>query len=110
MSEPVIEDLATKEELEELSKRSYKPNKPRKLLGWSYYCWECNADGYLLNPDQVGCPKCGTPFLLQKEKEDYQVEPVYQDDDYSNLINVIEPMMGEEVIVDEKPTNWEEIM
>ena len=65
MSEPVIEELFNKEELDELA----DVNKPRKLLGWAYHCWECNKEGYLLYLPSGPGPnnRRGSPPVLSNE-------------------------------------------
>jgi len=98
--EPVIEELVTQEEL-----NNFKDvNRPRKLLGYYFNCIECQKEGYLLNPKQIMCPRCGSPFLWDDLGDDRYPEPVYQEEEinkFSKLKHMI--IIGPEVIVDEDP-------
>ena len=106
--EPIIEELITREEYYNLKDENVKVS--RKFLGYSFGCWDCGWQGYLMNPNQSMCPKCGVPFHFE-DTEDDPPEPCYSNgEDYNpgEIKKIIEPpMMGEEIIVNEQ---WEDII
>ena len=98
--EPIIEELISKEEADNLEDE-------KKSLGYYFNCLQCQNDGYLLNKDQVLCPKCGAPFHLENEElEKIFVKEEVKYSDMNKIVKVKEDW-------DEKPSiilnkEWED--
>lgn len=85
--EPVIEELfETQAELEALEDEKVE----RKLLGYHFWCVECERDFIVHNPDQLMCPRCGTPMFSESNEPleecwSHEQEVIH----YSRLKNVL---------------------
>ena len=70
--EPIIE------EFDEIKYEAFKKMEKNKKTYKAFYfnCLDCDNEGYLLNKNQLMCPKCGAPFGLRgigelEPKKDY---------------------------------------
>jgi len=89
--EPVVEELITKKELEEGMEiqRRIGIKFKEKIVGYRFWCPNCEKVGILKNKYQLFCPKCSIPFFgevnltpINNECE----EPV----DYIRLAEILE--------------------